>query len=100
MLDDILPLFLTKGTDWEYEKEWRIIFTKKQMYDYNDSCLYGGNLLFKCITGIYLGYRIHPEVKKNIKEICERISSNSKVVSLYQAHLSSNTYSIEFEKIK
>lgn len=99
-LDNILPLFITKGSNWSYEREWRILFSKKQMYDINESGLYDGNLYFRCITSVYLGYRIHPEVKKNIEEICKRISTNRKPVSLYQAKLAGNTYTIDFEKIK
>lgn len=99
-LDDILPLFLTKGTDWEYEKEWRIVYTKKQMYNINSKTLYQGNLPFKCISAVYLGYRIHPEVKKNILEICDRLNSHNKQVAVYQAKLSPIGYSILFDKIK
>ena len=39
-LDDILPLFLIKSKDWEYEKEWRIIYSRKQMYDLDNEILY------------------------------------------------------------
>lgn len=99
-LDDILPLFLTKGMDWEYEKEWRIVYTKKQMYNINSKTLYQGNLPFKCISAVYLGYRIHPEVKKNILEICDRLNSHNKQVAVYQAKLSPIGYSILFDKIK
>jgi len=99
-LDDILPLFLNKGTDWEYEKEWRILFSKKQMYDIDDNRLYEGNLHFKCITGVYLGYRIHPEIKDNIKEICNRISNGTTTVTAYQARLDSKKYTITFDKVQ
>lgn len=98
-LDDILPLFITKGSNWSYEKEWRILFSKKQMYDINENSLYDGNLCFKCVTGVYLGYRIHPEVKRNVKEICKRIGNDKKPISLYQAKLADNTYDIDFEEI-
>ena len=73
MLDDILPMFLTKGMDWKYEQEWRIIYTMKQMYDIDEEILYSGNLHFPCVTAVYLGYRIDPEIKENLIEIAGRI---------------------------
>ncbi len=30
ILDNILPLFLTKSNVWQYEKEWRIVYTKNK----------------------------------------------------------------------
>lgn len=96
-LDDILPLFLTKGSEWEYEREWRIIYTKKQIYDIDNEDLYKCNLSFPCISSIYLGYRIHPEVRQNIIEICNRITD--KKVSVFQAELEENSYKIKFKKI-
>lgn len=96
-LNDILPLFLTKGLDWEYEKEWRIIYTKKEMYDLDDSKLYSCNIPFHCISAVYLGYRINPEVKKHIKEICKRISTDSSKISVFQAKLSPSSYELEYE---
>lgn len=98
-LDDILPLFLTKGSVWEYEQEWRIIYTKKQMYDIDEDELYNGNLKFKCISAIYLGYRIHPEIKANVLEICGRISTNDKPVEVFQTKLDSYGYDITFDRI-
>lgn len=100
MLDDILPMFLTKGNVWEYEKEWRIIFTEKQMYDVDEEILYSGNLPFPCVTAVYLGYRIHPEIKANLIEIADRISSaENRKIQVYQEKLESRGYEIGFEKI-
>lgn len=96
LLDDIMPLFLTKGQEWEYEKEWRIIYTNKQMYDIDDAVLYSGNIQMKCLSAVYLGYRIHPEVKRNIIEICKRISEKSERVAVFQARLSGIGYDILF----
>ena len=99
LLDDILPLFITKGCIWDYEKEWRIIYTRKQLYDYNDKILYNGNLSFKCISAVYLGYRIHPEKRRHIMEICQRISSEDQTVQVYQAKLDKEGYEIHYEKV-
>ena len=35
-LDDLIPLFLIKGDMWQYENEWRIVYTRKNMYDFDD----------------------------------------------------------------
>jgi len=99
-LDDILPLFLTKGKCWKYEQEWRIIYTLKQMYEINDQTLYKGTILFSCISGVYLGYRIDPEVRENIIEICQRLTEKEgRKISVYQAKLSEQGYDILFELV-
>lgn len=97
--DDILPLFLLKGKEWEYEKEWRIIYTRKQLYDIDEEELYGGNIKFECVSAVYLGYRIHPEIRKNIIEICQRISEQENKVSVFQAKLDNETYEIKFDAL-
>lgn len=97
-LDNILPLFLIKGKAWKYEKEWRIVYTKKQMYDIDKDELYKGNIKFECISGVYLGCRINPVIKENIIEICERISSDKRKIPVYQAKLSGQ-YKLEFDEL-
>jgi len=98
-LNDILPLFVYKGKDWEYENEWRIIYTKKQIYDEDRTDLYSGNLQFPCVTGIYLGYRIDSEIKNNVLEIAERMSAESgRKIRVYQARLSNESYDITFDE--
>ena len=99
ILDDILPLFLTKGKVWEYEREWRVIYSKKQMYDLESPELYSRNIKFECVSGVYLGYRIHPEIKKNIIEICERISTDDYKIKVYQAELDNEGYEIRFREL-
>lgn len=99
-LDDLLPLFLTKSTVWQYENEWRIIYTRKNMHDADDDVLYSYNLHFPCMKNIYLGYRIHPEIKKNIIEICDRLSQKGQQVMVYQAKLENESYDIVFDEIE
>lgn len=99
-LDDLLPLFLTKSTVWQYENEWRIIYTRKNMYDIDDDVLYSCNLHFPCVKNVYLGYRIHPEIKKNIIEICDRLSQKGQQVKVYQAKLKNESYDIVFDEIE
>ncbi|MCD7791190.1 MAG: DUF2971 domain-containing protein [Bacteroides thetaiotaomicron] len=99
-LDDILPLFLTKGTEWKYEREWRIVYSRKQMYDENDKTLYEGNLNFPCVSAVYMGYRINKEMKENLIEIAERISNAEKRdIHVYQAKLEEAGNGIKFEKV-
>lgn len=100
MLDDILPMFLSKGNIWKHEQEWRIIFTKKQIYDVDEKILYSGNLPFPCVTAVYLGYKIDPEIRDNLIEIADRISSaENRKVEVYQAKLESLGYEVGFERI-
>lgn len=99
-LDDLVPLFLTKAKCWEYEQEWRIIYTLKQMDEIDDKVLYNGTIPFPCISGVYLGYRIDPEVRENIIEICQRLTKKmGRQVLVHQAKLSEHGYDISFEPI-
>ena len=99
LLDDILPISLIKGLDWQYEQEWRIIYSKKQMYDFDEEQLYGGNLKFECISAVYLGYRIHPVIKQNLIEICQRLNNGGYEISLFQAKLEKTGYGIIFDAV-
>lgn len=97
--DDLKPLFLKKGNVWEYEKEWRILYTRKKTYDADDEGLYSFNLKFPCVKNVYLGCRIHPEIRNNIIEICNRLSKCGQEVNVHQAKVKDNSYDITFEKI-
>lgn len=99
LFDDIVPLFLIKSEEWSYECEWRIIYSMKQMYDENDETLYKGNIPFNCISGVYLGVKIHPEIRQNIIEICQRLNTTKNPVKVHQAKIGSNRSSVEFEEL-
>ena len=75
-LQDITALFLTKGADWSYEHEWRIIIPRVLMSEYaNEDPLYENRIVpFNCVTGIYCGTRMKNHVQKHLEEIAERIS--------------------------
>ena len=98
-LEDILPLFLIKGKMWEYEREWRIIYTKKQLYDINERVYYSQNIPFDCVSAVYLGYRMEPEKKKNIIEIVNRLNECGSAVKVYRSILSGTSYDLVFEQI-
>lgn len=100
-LNDITALFLSKGEDWSYEKEWRIVYTLLQTYEENCKELYEGILQFDCITGIYLGYRIDNEIEENIREIVKRINEirnrhGRTAIRIYKAYLKNDGYQLEF----
>ncbi len=95
--NNILPLFLAKGKAWEYEKEWRILYTKQQLYENN--MLGNSNIDLKCISAVYLGYRIDDEKREHIVEICKRLGKMNKPVSVYQAKLNCCKYEFVFDKI-
>ena len=106
--DNVLPIFINKSLDWEYESEWRIVYTKKHIYDFYDilqsdeySLLKLGNIPFSCISGVYIGVRTEKEIKDNIIEICDRLSKKmNKRIPVYVARLSNDSYDILFDEIK
>lgn len=102
-LDDITSLFLTKGKAWEYEKEWRIVYTKKQIYDINELDLYNYIIPFDYASKVYLGYRMDPTIRKNISEIVQRINtkredSHLPPITIAQVKLQKDSYDIGFER--
>lgn len=104
-LEDIMPLFLTKGEKWSYEREWRIIYTLLQIYEEDEEQLYNGIIHFDCATGIYLGYRINKEIENNIHEIVERINKDRiengrTTISIYKMCLENDSYELSTKKIK
>ncbi len=98
-LNDIQPLFLIKDSSWEHEREWRIIYSKKQMYDENDEELYSQNISFPYIKAVYLGCNIEKDIRENIKEIISRLNSNGNEIKLYQCGFDKNTYDMITKEI-
>lgn len=106
--NQVLPLLLRKSLCWNYEKEWRIIYTIKQIYDYYDECesdvnysmLRFGILPFSCASGVYIGYRIGKEIREHLIEICNRLSERvNREIPVYAAYLSNDSYDILFDKV-
>ena len=106
--DNVLPLLIRKSSCWEYEKEWRIIYTLKHIYDYYDelsekdyALLKAGTIPFPCVSSVFIGYRIEEEKKNHIVEICNRLSRETgREIPVYKAYLSNNSYDILFDDIK
>ena len=99
-LCQLLPLFIIKGKMWESECEWRIIYTRQELYEKGDTNYIDPrlqNIDFSCISAIYLGFRIDDEVKKNIIEIVKRKNDARKQkIKIFQARLSENDYELQF----
>lgn len=104
-LDDCKALFLTKGESWSYEKEWRIVFTKAEIYDIDDNELNHYVIPFDFASSIYLGFRINPTVKANILEIVSRINKKRKdgilpKIKVYQIMLKTDSYELLAKEIE
>lgn len=104
-IKDKMALFLQKAKEWEYEKEWRIIATYDQIYNTADNVgnenieLYGIEdirlSVDKCVKAIYLGPRMESEIKKHIKEICDRKGCTTMI---YDTSLSNKKYELVFNR--
>lgn len=106
-IKDILCLFLSKSSVWEYEKEWRIIATYPQIFneaeDMNDEeCetlykIYSQKISVKnCIKAVYLGPKMKEEFREHIKEICKDKLNG---VRLYSSRLSATEYKLEYKEL-
>lgn len=104
-LKDIMPLFLIKSKDWEYEKEWRLLFTYAQINNSADDIrddeiedFYKIHLreisVSDCIKAVYLGARIEKVKKKHIIEICQKLN-----IKVYASLPSKDKYELDFKEI-
>lgn len=94
-------MFLTKGEEWAYEQEWRVL---KPLRD-ADKIIENptGNIHLyalppACVTGIILGHRMTPE---NRNEIIELVRGDSKYrhISLSETLLSETSYDVDIKPI-
>lgn len=104
-LKDIMHLFLIKSKDWEYEKEWRLLFTYPQLYNSADDvgdedCREFYNIhsqtisVENCIKSVYLGARIEKIKKDHIVEICKKLG-----IKVYSSVLAKEKYELIFNEI-
>lgn len=85
-----LGIAFTKSTEWEYEKEWRLI-------EINDEDQKGKNgflIPFVRPKRIYMGCRISDQLREDIIKYC--YANN---IDLYQMKLVSGTFRLEKEKV-
>ena len=106
-LRDVIPLYLVKPEEWEYEKEWRIIVPKFYMDEeweeggvidnYEFPYLYSINkraIDFPYISKVYLGARIPNMQKEHIIEICKRDG-----IPVFETYPSLSKYEMEYREI-
>jgi hypothetical protein len=94
-------LFLTKGQEWYYEREWRML---KALKDANKIIeLPGGNIHLyslppESITGVVLGHRMKP---KDRDEIIALIKGDARYdhVTLSETALSETSYDVEIKPV-
>ena len=96
-------LFLTKGSDWKYEKEWRYL---KYLNDADQRCKDANNLdanLFwlppKCIVGVILGGYGSEELKNKIVAL-RRDDPEFGHLQILQAGASTTRYELRIKEIE
>lgn len=90
--------FLTKHTDWEKEKEWRLILPLDRANKVINEEIYLFEFPSNCIDGIILGSNIENETKSSIIGLIKNDDQFSHV-KLSQANIS-NSYVISLSEIK
>lgn len=98
---DIYKLFLLKGNDWSYEQEWRILYSKYELYKNNYDWEEKRKICLPCTSAIYLGAKMHPKYKEHIQEIVERLNSNldghREKIKIYEMKLNNKFFKFDFE---
>lgn len=99
----VLKSLLTKSRFWNYEKEWRLILSKKDSY-----LLYENNIPFTKIEAIYLGCRIDKSIEQLLITTADRLDfkilkteqSESKfTLSCHEVDIKKNASTLQFLKI-
>lgn len=104
-LKDIMPLFLIKSKEWEYEKEWRLLFTYAQINNSVDEIgdekvgdFYKNHSreisVSDCIKAVYLGARIEKIKIEHVVEICQKLK-----IKVYASQPSKAKYELDFMDI-
>jgi hypothetical protein len=87
-------LFLIKGEDWSYEKEWRISITSEE-YPLGEATYFEEPP--EVFGAIYLGCRMPQEDKEQIKELANQSLPN---MEIWHAKQGQRAYKIEFEQLR
>ena len=87
--EGFLRLFITKSTDWNYEKEYRILLVNeaKKILNFSNDC----------VKQIIFGCKIRPEHKDEIMKIAE---SKYKRAEFFQSEINPTEFKLEMRKIK
>lgn len=83
---------LTKGIDWKYEEEWRIVVPSKNPTENSGIFQFNPEEL----GAVYLGCKMTEDDKKEIIEITSSIYPKAEI---YQAKKHEKEFKLEFEKI-
>jgi hypothetical protein len=101
-LSKFIDCYFIKGSDWSYEREWRLV---KRLDQATETILVSKNriALFQvpstAITSIILGARMSPAERRVIPIMCrQRRELNH--VSLLQADLSKDRFALEFSPVE
>ena len=96
-------IFFTKGSDWQYEKEWRYL---KYLNDADERCKDANNLdanIFwlppKCIVGVILGGYRSKELENKIVAL-RRDDPEFKHLQIQQAGASTTRYQLQIKEIE
>ena len=96
-------IFFIKGSDWEYEKEWRYLKNltdaHKKIINANSPDVYLFRLPPKCIIGVILGCYSSMELTNKILEL-RRDDPEFGHLQIQQARISERHYRIEIEEIE
>lgn len=86
--EQIVDLYRTKSSHWEYEAEWRVIHERAGTnwgYDTNS------------LTGIYFG----PNVPSDLLDIvCLILGGQNEAIRFYKGRRSLSEFKVEFEEIR
>ena len=92
-VDELFDMItLTKSTDWEYEKEWRVVTTMHDKSKDNEILRFPPEE----VAAIYLGCRTTDESKREIIEIANDKYLNAKI---YQARKHEREFSLVFDPL-
>lgn len=91
MLDDdfekVFAIFCTKSSDWQYEREWRVLRQEVGPYCYPQHLL----------KAIYFGAKA---AESTIMQICDVVKCNQLNVDLHRGRLSKSRFRIEFDQFE
>ena len=94
-------IFWNKSYHWEYEQEWRMIYTlegfEKKLVTDNDE-IYLFSLPLDCVKGIILGCKMLEENKRNVINLLKSDDKYSHI-KLYQAEIDEKEYKLNITEI-
>ena len=92
-LELVQQLFYTKGNDWSYEKEWRIVLKRGDgRQNYEDISIHKDE-----IEAVYLGYKMCDNDKN---EIVNLVNTMMQSVKVFQAYKNQKYFKLDFIQIK